>query len=286
VPRLIDVLHLGNPRVIGVYLLEGPEPAIVDCGPAVCAGALRSGLEALGLSLTDVRHLILTHIHPDHGGGAGTLVRGHPALQVHVSEIGAPHLVDPARLEQSARRLYGEEFDRLFGEILPVPAENVHVLGGRILALEAFPTPGHAPHHVSFLGPDGACYTGDAAGCLIPPGRFLYPASAPPGIDLEAWEASLDAIERRRPTALRLAHFGEPADPGEHLARTRERLREWAERVRRGDTLEEFVAEAEAELQREAGETAELYRQLPGFDLSYAGLRRYFDKRSEREGRS
>jgi glyoxylase-like metal-dependent hydrolase (beta-lactamase superfamily II) len=285
-PRLIDVLHLGNAHVIGVYLIEGREPALVDCGPSVCTGALEAGLAALGLALTDVRHLLLTHVHPDHAGGAGTLARAHPGLQVHVSEIGAPHLVDTARLERSARRLYGDELDRLFGEIAPVPAENVHVLGSAILDLEVFPTPGHAPHHVSFLAADGACYTGDAAGCLIPPGRFLYPASARPGIDLEAWERSLDAIEARRPSLLRLPHFGEIDDPAEHLARARERLREWAERVRRGDTVEEFVAAAEEELRAEAGGTAELYRQLPGFDLSYAGLERYFEKRSDREGRT
>jgi glyoxylase-like metal-dependent hydrolase (beta-lactamase superfamily II) len=284
--RLVDVLHLGNPRVIGVWLLDGPEPALVDCGPAVCSAALVEGLESLGLRPQDIRHLILTHIHPDHAGGGGALVRLNPELQVHVSAIGAPHLVDPVRLEQSARRLYGDEFDVLFGDILPMPEANVHVLGDRVLDLEVFPTPGHAPHHVSFLGPDGACYTGDAAGCLIPPGRFLYPASAPPSIDLEAWEASLDAIEARRPAVLRLTHFGEIADPRDHLGRLRARLREWADRVRAGATAEEFAAVAEAELQREAGGTADLYRQLPGFELSYAGLRRYLDKQRERGGTS
>jgi glyoxylase-like metal-dependent hydrolase (beta-lactamase superfamily II) len=284
--QLIDVLHLESPRVIGVWVLDGSEPAIVDCGPAVCSAGLVGGLETLGLRLQDIRHLILTHIHPDHAGGAGALVRMHPELQVHVSGMGAPHLVDPVRLERSARRLYGDEFDVLFGEILPTPQQNVYVLGDRILDLEAFPTPGHAPHHMSFLGSDGACYTGDAAGCLIPPGRFLYPASAPPSIDLEAWEASLGAIEARNPSVLRLTHFGEVADPGAHLRRLRARLEEWAERVRAGATSEEFAAAAEAELQQEAEGTAELYRQLPGFELSYAGLRRYFEKRSELEERA
>jgi glyoxylase-like metal-dependent hydrolase (beta-lactamase superfamily II) len=278
-PQLVDVLHLGSPRVIGVYLLEGPEPALVDCGPSVCSAALVEGLETLGLGLQDIRHLIVTHIHPDHAGGAGKLVGMHPELQVHVSRIGAPHLVDPVRLEQSARRLYGDEFDVFFGEIAPMPEQNVHVLGDRILDLEVFPTPGHAPHHVSFLGPDGACYTGDAAGCLIPPGRFVYPASAPPSIDLEAWEASLDAIESRRPSVLRLTHFGEVADPAAHLGRVRERLREWAGRVSSGATAAEFAGAAEAELQREADGTADLYRQLPSFELSYAGLARYLERR-------
>ena len=283
---LIDVLHLGCAHVIASYLVEGEEPALVDCGPTVCADALEAGLAAHGMTLTDVRHLLLTHIHPDHGGAAGTLVARHPALQVHVHEIGAPYLVDPTRLEQSARRLYGKEFDRLFGAIAPVPAENVRVLGPEILGLEAVPTPGHAPHHVAFFDREGACYPGDALGCLIPPGHFLYVASAPPGIDLEAWSRSFDAIGERDPAILRLPHFGEFCGAAEIVARARERLSEWAERVRVGCTEEEFLAAAEAELASEAVEAADLYRQLPGFDLSYAGLKRYFEKRNERKGAS
>jgi len=281
--RLLDLHHLGNPGVIAVYLLETPEPALVDCGPAVCADRLTGALGELGLALTDIRHVLLTHVHPDHGGAAGALVRAHPRLLVHVSEIGAPHLVDPARLQASARRLYREDFGRVFGPIQPVPSGNVRVLGDRVLGLDVVATPGHAPHHVCFLDGDGACYTGDTAGCLIPPGRFLYPASAPPQVDLGDWEASLAAIERRRPSVLRLTHFGGVDDPCAHLARLRERLHAWFGRVSDGQSVAEFVANAEAELQREAGETAQLYRQLPGFELSYAGLRRYLDERSEQE---
>jgi glyoxylase-like metal-dependent hydrolase (beta-lactamase superfamily II) len=278
--ELIDLMHLGRPQMIGVYLLREPEPALVDCGPAVCIPALRKALAACGVPLAEVRHLLLTHIHPDHAGAAGALVRESPSLTVHVHEIGAPHLVAPERLEASARRLYGDDFDRLFGAIEPVPEANVRVAGERVLDLEVFPTPGHAPHHISFLGPDGACYAGDATGVLVPRGHFLYPASAPPGIDVEAWLASLGAIEERRPACLRLPHFGEVADPAPHVARMRERLREWAGRVEGGATVEEFVAAAEKQLSAEAApEAFELLEHMPGFDLSYAGLKRYFDKR-------
>jgi glyoxylase-like metal-dependent hydrolase (beta-lactamase superfamily II) len=277
---LIDLLHLGRAHVIAVYLLDGGEPALVDCGPAVCVDALEKGLGEAGLALSDLRHLLLTHIHPDHAGGAGELVRRHPGVQVHVHEIGAPHLVDPTRLERSARRLYGEEFDRLFGEIAPVPKGNVHVLGERILGLEVLPTPGHASHHVAFFDGEGACFPGDALGCLMPPGHFLYPASAPPEIDLEAWDASFDAIESRRPRVVLLPHFGVYDNALEVVALARSKLHAWAERVRSGWTEEEFVAAAESELEAEAGEAAVLYRQMPGFDLSYAGLRRYYDKRA------
>ena len=281
---LIDLHHLGTPGVIASHLLAGEEPALVDCGPSVCGAALERGLRDHGLELQDVRHLLLTHIHPDHAGGAGALVAAHPGLQVHVSEAGAPHLVDPAKLEASARELYGPEFDRLFGPIQPVPEENVHVLGDAILGLEAFATPGHAWHHVSFLGPDGACYAGDAVACVLPPGRFLYPASAPPGIDLDAWERSLDAIAARAPSVLRLPHFGEIAEPGEHVERTRARLREWAGWIAAGASREQFVARAQAQLKREAGEAEPRYAQLPPFDLSYAGLKRYLDKKAAQEG--
>ena len=276
---LIDLLHLGRPHVIGVYLLDGAHPALVDCGPAVCVGALEAGLAERGMSLTDVRTLLLTHIHPDHAGAAGALVRRHPGLEVVVSEVGAPHLVDPTRLEQSARRLYGDEFDRLFGPIEPVPERNVAIVGETACGLSVFPTPGHAWHHVSFLDADGACYVGDAVGCLIPPGRFVYPASAPPEIDLEAWERTFEAIEERRPSVFRLPHYGEVTDTVEHVERTRDRLREWAGWVSSGLPQDEFVARAEAQLQAEAGEMVPAYRQLPGLDLSYAGIKRYFDKR-------
>jgi glyoxylase-like metal-dependent hydrolase (beta-lactamase superfamily II) len=281
VPAPIDLLHLGSPHVIASYLLEGDEPALVDCGPAVCVAALEAGLAERGLQLSDVRHLLLTHIHPDHAGAAGALVARHPGLQVHVHEIGAPHLVDPERLDRSARRLYGDEFDRLFGPIDPVPEENVHVLGERVLGLDVVPTPGHASHHVAFFDGTGTCYAGDALGGLLPPGRFLYPAAAPPEIDLEAWERSLDAIEERRPARVLLAHFGEVEDALEHVARTRERLREWGGWIESGLSVEEFVRRAEAQLDAEAaGPERDLYRQLPGFELTYAGIRRYFDKRA------
>jgi glyoxylase-like metal-dependent hydrolase (beta-lactamase superfamily II) len=203
-------------------------------------------------------------------------------LTVHVSEIGAPHLVDPSRLERSARRLYGDDFDRLWGELLPVPEENVRVVGERVLGLDVFPTPGHASHHVSFVDGEGSCFAGDAAGVRIAPARFLAPVAPPPDIDVEAWERTLDALDERRAARLFLPHFGVVADPGMHLAQMRERLRTWAGRVRDGASEEEFVRAAEEELRAGADpETAEAYQQAGPFWQSYAGLRRYWDKRGE-----
>src|SRR5207302_2838716 len=129
----IDLHHLGRERVIASYLLDTTDgPALLDCGPTTCIDALEAGLAARSLALTDIRHLLLTHIHLDHAGAAGVLVRRNPELQVHVSPIGAPHLVAPERLERSARRLYGDSFDSLWGELAPVPEEYVHPLDGAV----------------------------------------------------------------------------------------------------------------------------------------------------------
>jgi glyoxylase-like metal-dependent hydrolase (beta-lactamase superfamily II) len=226
-----------------------------------------------------VDHLVLTHIHLDHAGAAGVIARRNPALRVHVSEIGAPHLADPGRLERSARRLYGDEFDRLWGELAPVPEGAIEIVGDRVLDLEAWPTPGHASHHVSYLAPDGSCYSGDATGVRIAPSSFIAPVSPPPDIDLEAWERSLDGIAGRSPACLCLPHFGVVEEPGEHVEEMRRRLRTWAQRVRRGASEEEFVAAAEAELA--AGtepDDADSYTQAGPFWQSYAGLARYWDK--------
>ena len=148
----IDLLHGGAARSIGVYLVDSDDGlALFDCGPASCLDALEAGLAERGRELADVRHLLLSHIHLDHAGAAGTLVRRNPQLQVHVSEIGAPHLVDPSRLERSARRLYGDSFDALWGELAPVPEENVRVVGERVLGLECFPSPGHTSDRKSVV---------------------------------------------------------------------------------------------------------------------------------------
>jgi glyoxylase-like metal-dependent hydrolase (beta-lactamase superfamily II) len=282
VPELIDLLHLGRPSVIASWLLAD-EAALVDCGPTTCLPALRDALAGQGFAVADLRHLLLTHVHLDHAGAAGALVRENPALLVHVSESGRPHLVDPSRLERSARRLYGEDFDRLWGELAPVPEENVRVLGDSALGLETFPTPGHASHHASFVSADGDCYVGDAAGVRIGPSRYVVPVSPPPDIDVEAWHRSLDAIAARAPQRLLLPHFGPVDDPEEHLAHMHERLDEWAERVGSGMTLEEFEAAEDDDLRAEADPArAEPLRQAGPLWQSYAGLERYWAKRRER----
>lgn len=283
---LIDLLHQGVPRAIASYLLPGDEPALVDCGPAACIPALEAGLAEHGLELMDVRHVVLTHVHLDHAGAAGTLVRRHPGLRVHVGEIGAPHLIDPGKLERSARRVWGDRFDVLWGELAPVPEENLSVVGDRCLGMDALPTPGHAAHHVSYLDPDGTCYSGDATGVRIAPASHLLPVAPPPDVDLEAWDRTLAELGRRSPARLCLPHFGIFDDVPDHLARMRDRLAVWAEAVESGVTEDEFIAGAEAELEAAVDpETVRSYRTAAPVDSSWVGLRRYWDQRAKEEAR-
>jgi glyoxylase-like metal-dependent hydrolase (beta-lactamase superfamily II) len=275
-PEPIDLLHQGAERVIGSYLLDTPEgPALFDCGPSSCLDRLKEGLRERGLELTDLRHLLLSHIHLDHAGAAGVLVREHPALQVHVSEVGAPHLVDPTRLEASARRLYGDTFDALWGELAPVPQENLRVVGPRVFGLDCFPTPGHARHHVCYLDADETLYAGDAAGVRIQPDRLVLPPTPPPDFDLGAWNRSLDDIARRAPKRLALIHFGVADDPERHLAELRERLKDWVGRVDEDVTEAEFSRSIRDDLVAEGKSDVEAYERAMPFWQSYEGLKRY-----------
>ena len=281
-PEPIDLRHQGAARVIGSYLLDTEDgPALFDCGPSTAVGRLKDGLRERGLSLTDVRHLLLSHIHLDHAGAAGVLVREHPDLQVHVSAIGAPHLVDPARLEASARRLYGETFDTLWGELAPVPEENVKVVGDRVLGLDCFPSPGHASHHVVYVDADGTAYSGDAAGVRIQPHAFVLPPTPPPELDVEAWHRTIDELERRQPHRLALIHFGVAHDPAPHLNQLRQTLDEWVEIVGGGASEEEFSSAALGELRSEDPAVAEEYDRAMPLWQSYAGLKRHWAKRDK-----
>ena len=279
--HVIDLGHSG-PGIVASYLLETEDgPALFDCGPTTCIRALEDGLAQRGLELTDIRNLLLSHIHLDHAGAAGVLVRRHPALQVHVSEIGAHHLVDPSRLEASARRLYGEAFDELWGELAPIPSENVHVVGSRVAGLECFPTTGHASHHVSYFAADGTLYAGDAAGVRLTEAAFVMPPCPPPEFDLEAWERTIQEIERRAPDRLALIHFGLFDDVQEHLAALRETLARWTSRVQDGMDEETFIAAARRDVEQTDPELADDYQRAGPYWHHFRGIERYWRKRRE-----
>ncbi len=273
--RAIDLRFGGREHAIAVYLVDTDDgPALFDTGPTSTLPALEAGLAGLGASLADLRHLLLSHIHLDHAGAAGPIVRANPHLTVWVSEIGAPHLVDPSRLERSARRLYGQAFDPLWGELAPVPAQNVRIAAGDVLGWEAFPTVGHASHHVSYAR-GGTVLAGDAAGVRLPGSEFVLPVAPPPDIDVEAWHATAASIRAREPERLALVHFGVHEDVDAQLDELERELDVWARRVRDGLTEEEFVAAARAD----AGAEADAYDQVAPFWQSWHGLRRYWDTR-------
>jgi len=225
--------------------------------------------------------LALTHIHLDHAGAAGSLVRRLPQLEVWVHERGAPHLIDPSKLLASARRLYGEDMDRLWGEVLPVPAERVRVLGGGEVMgeFEVAYTPGHASHHVSYLHlPTRRAFTGDVTGVRIGAGRVMAP-TPPPDIDVEAWQASLNLVEAWRPAALSLTHFGDYEDVAAHLAAARSALDYERELALAGDE-EGFCAAVRAAISSSgAADAAAAYEQAMPPEQSFSGLRRYLERR-------
>jgi glyoxylase-like metal-dependent hydrolase (beta-lactamase superfamily II) len=275
----IDLHFLGLEQEIGVYVVDTVDgPALFDCGPTSTLENLRAGLAELGLGVGDLRHLLLSHVHLDHAGATGALVRENPQLTVWVSPVGMPHLVDPTRLETSSRRLF-PNFDELWGAVLPVPEQNLRVADGDVVGWEAFPTPGHASHHVAFLR-EGTLLAGDAAGVRIPPSDYVQPVAPPPDIDVEAWRRSVDQIERHAPERLALVHFGVANDVPDHLRRLRTSLERWSGWVRAGLSEDEFVAAVTADV----GEDAERYSVVFSFAMSYAGLRRYYDKRPSSAG--
>ncbi len=279
--RVIDLGHSG-PGIVASYLLDTDDgPALFDCGPTSCIPALEAGLAEHGLELSDIRHLLLSHIHLDHAGAAGVLVREHPGLQVHVSEVGAPHVRDPSRLDASARRLYGDAFDELWGELAPVPSANLHVVGDEVVGLQCFPTTGHAWHHVSYFSPDGTLYAGDAAGVRLQGTRFVMPPCPPPEFDLEAWDATIQEIERHAPARLALVHFGMFDDVQKHLASLRATLARWSGRVEDGMDEESFVAAARFDTEQTDPDAVDEYQRAGPYWHHFRGIERYWHKRRE-----
>jgi glyoxylase-like metal-dependent hydrolase (beta-lactamase superfamily II) len=275
--RLIDLRYRGFSGAIASYVVETDDGlALVDCGPSTSLGALHAGLRGLGIDLQSIRHLLLTHIHLDHAGAAGTLAHEHPGLTIWVSEVGAPHLVDPSRLETSARRLYGEQFDTLFGELRPVPEAQIAIAAGDVHGWSTFPAPGHARHHVCYFRA-GTLLAGDSCGVRRKPDRYVLPVSPPPDIDLEAWHDTMARIAELAPRRLALTHFGVVGDVTAHLAGLRAELDRWAEAVELGADAESFIALARPP----TGDAAALYDQIAPLEQSWQGLRRYFDKRAK-----
>ena len=272
---VIDCMHLGNPRVIGCWVVDD---VLIDPGPTSCIETLLAGLDGM-----TPRALLLTHIHFDHAGASGSLVERWPELEVYVHERGAPHMVDPARLIASATQLYKERMGILWGEFVPVPEDRLRIVKGgeRIIdgRFDVAYTPGHAKHHVSYLDTtDGTAYVGDVGGVRIGDSSPPIPPTPPPDIDVEAWHDSLERIRAWSPARLAMTHFGESRDVDGQLTEVGERLDLWAAFARDHD-FPEFDAAVHDEIAAKAdAETAAAYAQAAPRDQLYAGLRRYWEK--------
>jgi glyoxylase-like metal-dependent hydrolase (beta-lactamase superfamily II) len=272
--RDIDVRHLGVPLVICCHQLED---VIVDPGP-------ESTLDTLLAELGDFvpARILLTHIHLDHAGAAGALAERWPDVEVWVHERGAKHMLDPSRLLASAGRIYGDDMERLWGGMRPVPEARLRVLSGgeRIDDWRVEYTPGHAWHHVSYLHePTGIALVGDVAGCRIADGPIL-PPTPPPDVDPEAWHASLRTVAGWSPERLAITHYGTWDDVSEHLEAMHEALDRWAEVSKRTDD-DAYAAAVEDEMRTKTSDPtiAEAFMQAMPPKMLWAGWARYWAAR-------
>ena len=292
----IDLRFGGAPHAIATGVVRAAGAlALVDPGPSTCLDTLQLGLQTMGTRLDDVTHLLLTHIHLDHAGATGTIVRRHPHITVLVHEKGAPHLVDPAKLLASASRLWGDRLAVLFGEFAPVPAGNLVQLGGgeRIdiagRAFEVAYTPGHASHHVSYFDrASRVAFVGDTGGICID-GGYVLPPTPPPDIDLDLWRASVARIDAWDPGALFLTHFGPVQTPRPHLTTFLNNLDVTAQLVKSSlaedctdeERIRRFVESLLREMRRTMTESQmAAYTLSAPFDLLWLGLARYWRTRA------
>jgi glyoxylase-like metal-dependent hydrolase (beta-lactamase superfamily II) len=292
----IDLNFLDRPHAIATGVIQSAgSVALVDPGPTTCLDTLELGLQSHGVRFDDVTHLLLTHIHLDHAGATGTILRRYPRVKVLVHERGAPHIVDPGKLVASASRLYGDQMDRLWGAIEPVPEHNLVVLaggeqieaGGR--TFEVAYTPGHASHHVSYFDrSSGVAFVGDTAGVCVDDG-YVLPPTPPPDIDIELWHASVARIEAWAPQTLFLTHFGPVDHPRAHLQTLVDNLETTSRMVREllaGPVPEDeksrrFAEDLARELRRQMNEMqVSAYLATSPPELLWLGLVRYWKKKA------
>lgn len=291
--NFIDGQHLGRSQVIGVGLVGAGELALIDSGPDVCFAAIVAEIRRLGFRPEDVRHVLVTHIHLDHSGGAWRWVRDFGAT-VCVHPRGAAHLADPTKLVTSATKIFGADMPRLWGEVQPVPAEKIRVVqdGEEIVAgsttFRVVESLGHASHHHAYwLERDRTLFAGDVCGVGIGEGPLLPPCP-PPDINVEQWLVSLEKIQALRPALVWLTHFGGVREPAERLRELAHRLSDWSgwmrDQLRAGRSESEivplFAARVMAELRR-AGVTEDglrAYEQADPTETNVWGLARYWKR--------
>ncbi len=293
---MIDLKFRGGDNLIASYVLETSDGLVViETGPANALERLLEGIQQLGLNPADIRHVAVTHIHLDHAGAAGALLRLVPDAQLYVHRIGAPHMIDPSRLLQSAGRIYGDQMDTLWGVMQPVPCEHVTIIddGDTLqfgdLRLDVLYTPGHASHHVSYLDKQrGVLFSGDVAGVRIPPSKLVWPPTPPPDIDIEVWHESIAKLRAADPQRLLLTHFGPVDDVTEHLDQLDQRLERWKslfqelqkEDLGRQELIDRLSQDALDEMLAagESGDAQGSVSNVTPFGMAVDGLTRYFRK--------
>lgn len=287
----VDTRHDGRAGAIAAYVVPGPEPVLVDPGPTPVIPRLEEALDEVGIPLGEIRHVALTHVHLDHAGATGHLVRRYPGIQVHVHVDGAPHLADPERLVASTRRTFGDDHDRLWGEVLPIPADRLRAWrpgeGGGPPGLRGVPTPGHIGHHLAWLEEgDGLLFAGDSLGILLGPEAPVHPPTPPPAVDLLAWFDSLAEIRVIGPEHAAVTHFGIHPRVASRASELREGLLALADRVeealRRGrapDDAEAFDRESRDRLAETLPrERIDGYLDVFSAVNDYRGVQRYVER--------
>jgi len=264
---------MGRERVISCWELDG---VLIDPGPRSSEATLIEALDGEA-----PRAILLTHIHLDHAGATGSLVRRWPQTPVYVHERGAPHLVDPSKLWASAGQLW-DDMDERWGEPVPVPEGNITLVGDgdTVLGLRVAYTPGHASHHVAYLhGDSGWAFVGDVAGVRVAPVAHTLMPTPPPDIDVEAWLDSIATVESWSPQAVAVTHFGAHEDVAATLDDARTELRRWAE-VARDTDEDEFGARFQADLAEHIDDEQVRAAVIQASDprLEYGGLARYWRK--------
>ena len=262
---MLDTYALGQPGTVGAYLVKGPKPTLIDCGYATSQQSVLAGLAEAGVMPTDVRYLVPTHVHLDHAGAAGALVREMPNVEVVAHERGVPHLIDPTRLIESSTKVFGEMIMGLYGPPEPIPAERITAVGkeatldlGGGLSATLIHTPGHAPHQISVvLDLTMAMLTADAVGIVYPGLKALIPTTPPPSFNPSDLFATISTIRQARPAELLVPHFGVRKDPDWVFDRTTELVQLWVEKVKalwkKGYSLEGASEAMEGEVMKDAG---------------------------------
>jgi glyoxylase-like metal-dependent hydrolase (beta-lactamase superfamily II) len=300
---VIDTIMTGEPELNAVYLIGSSRPTLVEAGPGADHDVIVEALARLGVGPGDLAHIVVTHIHLDHAGGAGALAETFPDAIVWAHERGVAHLEDPTRLVASTARTYGpERMGAFFGSTVPVSSDRLRSmsdgdridLGDRTIRFVA--TPGHASHHVAIHeSAGGAMFTGEAIGSHLPWADAYRPALPPPEVDVELALSSIERIRASRPTTLLTSHFGPISDPDDGCDRAAQRIVAWSDTVRRAMRVDPAIEpEGLADLLLEQAEREfridspkpferERYDALGSIAMNAAGLGRYWRKRWERE---